>query len=183
MRIPVVGFDPSMTAWGIARGQLDLTTGYLEDLTVQVLEPVKIETKQVRQNSQDLAVARQLAEQAFKEVASAKAVFVEVPVGSQNARSMCSYGMCVGILGALLAKDVQLIEVTAFEVKIALAGKKHATKREMIDAAVSLYPDVEFPMKGTRIVDKAEHAADAIGAIHAGVLTPMFQNLLKLLKP
>ena len=72
---------------------------------MQVLEPVKIETKQVDRTHKILLSLNSSEQQAFDEVLYAKAIFVEVPVGSQNARSMCSYGMCVGILGALLAKN------------------------------------------------------------------------------
>ena len=188
MKIPVVGFDPSLTHWGIAQGELDLTTGYLHAPVLTLIEPAKITHKQVRQNSTDLDVARQLARGALASAANAKAIFVEVPVGSQSARAMASYGICVGILGTMLAQDAQLIEVTASEVKRALTGNKNATKSEMIAQALAYYPDANFPryekngktFKKGDIADKAEHVADALGAIHAGVNTPLFQNLMKL---
>jgi len=109
-------------------------------------------------------------------------------VGSQSAAAMKAYGMCVGILGTMLASDIQLIEVTASEVKVALTGNKNATKPQMIAGAVQLYPDSNFPrytkngktFKKGDIMDKAEHVADAIGAIHAGVNTPLFQSLMRL---
>jgi Holliday junction resolvasome RuvABC endonuclease subunit len=191
MKIPVVGFDPSMTGWGIAESELDLTTGYLDTPLLRVLEPKKITSKQVRQNSVDLDVAEKLSKEVFAAARRAKVVFAEVPVGSQSARAMCAYGVCVGILGALRAEGIQIIEVTATEVKLALTGDDQATKKAMIAQAVALYPTANFPRqakngKGFRKGDltaKAEHVADAIGAIHAGVLTPMFQNLLRLYQP
>lgn len=184
----IVGFDPSMTAWGIAEAELDMETGYLTTPRLTVLEPIKLTNKQVRQNSTDLYVAEQLATAAFQAARDAKLVFAEVPVGSQSARAMCAYGVCVGILGALRSEGVQVIEVTALEVKLALSGRKNATKEQMIAAAVGLYPDANFPrytqngknFKKGDIADKAEHAADAIGAIHAGVQTPLFQNFQRL---
>lgn len=103
---------------------------------------------------------------------------------------MASYGICVGILGSLLATGVQLIEVSEKEVKLALSGDRYATKNEMITIAIKLYPEANFPRytqngkgfrKGEIMASRAEHAADAIGAIHAGVNTPLFQNLMKLL--
>lgn len=181
MKVLVVGFDPSMTNWGIAKGNLDLTTGFLNDLHLTLIEPEKLTGKQVRQNSTDLYVAKQLAETALKAVQGAKFVFVEIPVGSQSARAMASYGMCVGILGVFQAQGIPLIEVTATEVKQAISGKRIATKREMIDAAAALYPDADFPRHKGKIIDKAEHLADAIGAIHAGVQTQMFMNAIRLL--
>lgn len=180
MKISVVGFDPSMSGWGIAVGELDLTTGHLQTPTLTVVEPIKVKTKQVRQNSTDLDVAEQLAKAVLEAAKGAKAIFAEVPVGSQSARAMASYGICVGILGSLRAGGVQVIEVTATEVKVALSGDKNATKAKMISSARDLYPDARFPMHNGKVTAKAEHAADALGAIHAGVNTPMFQNLMKL---
>jgi Holliday junction resolvasome RuvABC endonuclease subunit len=180
MKIAVVGFDPSLTHWGIASSVLDLTTGYLDTPVLEIVEPEKLTHKQVRQNSTDLFVAEQLAQRALLAARSAKVVFVEVPVGSQSARAMASYGVCVGILGAIRAEGIQLIEVTANEVKAAFTGCKTATKQQMIDMAVSLYPTANFPRQRGRLTAKAEHVADAIAAIHAGVNTPMFQNLIRL---
>lgn len=180
MKIPVVGFDPSMSGWGIAEGNLDLATGLLEIHNLLVIEPEKIKTKQVRQNSSDLYVAEQLAVSALASARRACILFAEVPVGSQSARAMCSYGLCVGILGAIRAEGINVIEVTASEVKSRFTGNKNASKKEMIAQAVKLYPDANFPRIRGRITDKAEHVADAIGAIHAGTTTPLFQNLKRL---
>ena len=127
----------------------------------------------------DLNVAEQLAKAVLATARSAKVIFVEVPVGSQSARAMASYGVCVGILGSLRAEELQLIEVTASEVKRTFTGDKNASKHVMIDQAVAMYPLANFPRQRGRIVVKAEHVADAIAAIHAGVNTPMFQNLMR----
>lgn len=182
MKIPVVGMDPSLTNWGIAEAILDLTTGYLETPVLTLVEPEKLKGKQVRQNSTDLFVAEQLAVKAIEAASKAKAVFVEVPVGSQSARAMASYGVCVGVLGAIRASGVPLIEVTPSEVKIAMTGDKNATKQQMIETALSIYPEANFPMFRGAVASKAEHVADAIAAIHAGVNTPTFQNLMRLFK-
>lgn len=180
--------DPSLSHWGIASSELDLTTGFLDTPVLEVVEPEKLTHKQVRQNSTDLFVADQLAVQALAAARAAKVVFVEVPVGSQSARAMASYGVCVGILGAIRAEGIQLIEVTANEVKSAFTGCKNATKQQMVETALDRYPDANFPrykkngkgFKKGEVMSTAEHVADAIGAIHAGVNTPMFQNLLRL---
>lgn len=190
MKIPVVGFDPSLLHWGIAEATLDLTTGILGDPHLSIIEPDRLKEKQIRKNSKDLHEARQLAEAVFLVAKKAKAIFVEVPVGSQSASGMKAYGMCVGILGTMLSQDIQLIEVTASEVKKALTGGIHASKAQMIAEALKLYPNSNFPrhtkngktFRKGEIMDKAEHAADAIGAIHAGVSTPVFQSLLQLYK-
>jgi Holliday junction resolvasome RuvABC endonuclease subunit len=180
MKIPILGMDPSLTHWGLASSSLDLTTGIMDDPVNTLIVPDRLQHKQVRQNSKDLHEAEQLASIVFKLARQAKVIFAEVPVGSQSARAMASYGVCVGILGALRAEGIQVIEVTATEVKKALTGRSQATKREMINAAVALYPTSDFFARGGKIPDKAEHVADAIGAIHAGVNTSTFQNLMRL---
>ena len=181
MKIPVVGFDPSLRNWGIARGTLDLDTGYLEDLNLTVVRPKEMTGKQVRQNSNDLHIASQLCEEASLAARQAKVIFVEPPVGSQSARAMASYGICLGILGAIKALGNPLIEVTAFESKQCFTGNRLASKEEMIARAVELYPNANFPKYRGAITSNAEHVADAIAAIHAGVQTSVFQNLMRLL--
>ena len=184
MKIPILGMDPSLRNWGLASAQLDLTTGIMDDPVLELVLPKDAEGKQVRQNSSDLYLAEQIASVVIPKAQAAKVVFVEVPVGSKSARAMASYGVCVGVLGAVRALGIPLIEVTAMETKKALSGNKLATKRNMIDAGVALYPSSNwtafYPGQQNGIPDKAEHVADAIGAIHAGVLTSTFQNLMRL---
>ena len=180
MKIPVVGFDPSLRNWGIAESFLDLETGYLDVPVFTLVQTVDPTGKQVRQNSTDLSLAMQLATVTIPIAKKAKAIFVEVPVGSQTARAMTSYGICVGVLGAIQSLGIPLIEVTPTEVKVAFTGNKTATKEDMIAKAVELYPTANFPNVKGRVTGKAEHVADATAAIHAGVLTPMFQNLMRL---
>lgn len=181
MKIPVAGMDPSMRHWGVAESFLDLTTGYLDTPRCSIIEPKEKKGRQVRQNSTDLAIAEQLAKQALGVARRVKVVFVECPVGSKSARAMASYGMCVGVLGAIRAEGIPLVEVSPEEVKLAFTGNKTASKNDMITEAVRLYPAANFPAgRGDKLADKAEHVADAIAAIHAGVLTPMFQNILRI---
>lgn len=180
MKIPVVGFDPSYRNWGIAEGVLDLKTGYLTNLSLSITETEKSSSKQVRKNSDDLARAQLLADAAITAAKKAKVVFVEVPHGSQSASSMKSMGICIGILASIEALGIPIVQVSANEVKKTFTGKLTATKDEMIQTAVSLYPEAVFPNHRGRITSKAEHVADAIAAIHAGVQTPMFKNLMRL---
>lgn len=186
MRIPVLGMDPSLRNWGLASAVLDLSDGVLDTPVLTLIETQDPAGKQVRQNSKDLHLAEQLAVGALAQARRAKAIFVEVPVGSQSARAMASYGVCVGVLGAIRAEGIPLIEVTASEVKLSLTRNKNATKQDMIDAAIAWYPDanwLRYKRNGqVHLSDKNEHLADAVAAIHAGVHTPVFQNLMRLLK-
>lgn len=183
--IKVVGYDPSLRNWGISKGFLS------KDLQLQVQEvsiicPVLPTGKQVRQNSLDLEAARQLCKGAIAAAEGAKAIFVEVPIGSQSARAMASYGICVGVLGALRATGIPFFEVTPTEVKVAAVGYKNATKLEMIQWATTKHPEANWPTykrNGVSIVSEsqAEHMADATAAIYAGVNTAQFQQILPFL--
>ena len=183
----VVGFDPSLRNWGIACGTYNPVSGKLIISHLDVIQPAIATGKAVRQNSKDLEAAWQLYQQAMKIGLQAQAVFVEVPVGSQSARAMASYGICVGVLGSIRAANVPFFEVTPLEVKVATVGKKTASKAEMIGWATSQFPSARWPYyekKGESLISeaKAEHMADAIGAIVAGIGTPPFRQFLPFLQ-
>jgi len=180
MIIPVLGMDPSLRHWGLAESNLDLATGILTTPIGSIIEPKDMEGKQVRQNSKDLWLAEQLASPVIEFARKAKCIFVEVPVGSQSARAMASYGITVGILGAVRSLGIPLIEVTATENKKVFAGNSIATKQQMIQAAMEHYPGLSLPCFRGNVQDKAEHIADAIASIHSGVRTPLFKNLMRL---
>lgn len=186
MKLILVGMDPSLRNWGLAKGIYDTDTKELQVTFLDVVNPVVPEGKQVRQNSKDLGTAQQLFSAAQLVCNGAHAVFVEVPIGSQSARAMASYGICVGVLGALRSLGIPFYEMTPTEVKLAGHGSKTATKEQMITWAVNAHPEASWPMysrQGKLHVSeaKAEHMADAIGAIHAGLVGNMFQQYLKLI--
>lgn len=179
----IVGMDPSMSNWGVASGLYNTTTQAITIDYLNVMSPIKPTGKSVRQNSKDLTAAHQLAAVAWEAIKGAQAVFVEVPHGSQSARAMASYGMCVGILGALRSQGHHFFEITPMEVKLAATNNKTATKSQMIEWATRKHPDAPWPyrtQKGeiTIVEGKAEHMADAVAAIHAGVQLPSFQQAL-----
>ena len=187
MLLNVCGFDPSMNNWGIATGTYDTETKKVIIYHLDVTNPVLPTGKQVRQNSKDLETAQQLYAGALAVIEQAHAIFVEVPVGSQSARAMASYGICVGILGGLRASGIPFYEVTPTEVKMAITGSKTATKTEMIIAAVDKHPEANWPTykRGGEILiseAKAEHMADAVGAIYAGLNTNQFKQTMQLMR-
>lgn len=179
----LVGCDPSLRNWGLARARYNLLTRSLLITELASIHPVIPTGKQVRQNSKDLECAVQLYRMALQFAKGADAVFVEVPVGSKSARAMASYGICVGVLGAMRASGVPFFELTPTEVKVAAVGDKTASKRQMIDWASKAHPEANWPtvsQKGKTSINesKAEHMADAVGAIHAGINNNQFQQLL-----
>lgn len=185
-RIRVCGMDPSLRNWGLALGHYDLETKAISIEKLILVNPVLPSGKQVRQNSLDLVAAQQLAQQALVHTAGVRAVFAEVPVGSQNARAMASYGICVGVLGSLRATGVPFFELNPTEVKLAGFGKKTATKEQMIQWAMNAHPGANWPTytrNGESRVSEAqaEHLADAVATIHAGIASSQFQQVLPLL--
>jgi Holliday junction resolvasome RuvABC endonuclease subunit len=184
----VVGYDPSLRHWGVAVGHYDLTTKQLKVEHVEVIEPVIPSGKQVRNNSKDLAAATQLATAARDFADGAQAVFVEVPHGSQSARAMASYGVCLGVLGALRAAGIPFYELSESEVKLATVGQKTSTKKEMIEWAIARHPEAPwstYKQNGKQLISeaKAEHQADAVAAIYAGLRSPQFLQTLQLQLP
>jgi Holliday junction resolvasome RuvABC endonuclease subunit len=184
--LKVIGQDPSLRNWGLAIGHYDVQAKKLTIDRIDLTNPDLPKGKQVRQNSSDLESAFQLYKGAADASIGAHAVFVEVPVGSQSARAMASYGVCVGVLGALRANGIPFFEVTPTEVKLASVGNKTATKQEMIKWAMAAHPEANWPtykQNGEVMVSeaKAEHMADAIAAIYAGLACNSFKQMLPLL--
>jgi len=182
-KLKFVGCDPSLRNWGLAVATFDTATQTLTVNELVLTCPDLPKGKQVRQNSLDLESASQLYESTIATVRGADAVFVEVPVGSQSARAMASYGICVGVLGALRANSVPFFEVTPSEVKLAGAGSKTATKQEMIAWAMNKHPEANWPtykQNGKSLVSeaKAEHQADAVATIYAGMTCNSFKQML-----
>ena len=85
MKLILVGMDPSLRNWGLAKGIYDTDTKELQVTFLDVVNPAVPEGKQVRQNSKDLVAAQQLFSAAHLVCNGAHAVFVEVPIGSQSA--------------------------------------------------------------------------------------------------
>jgi len=180
----VAGLDPSLSNWGQAKGVLDLDTGTfrLNELDLQETSPDNKNRKSVRKNSDDLNRAKLLYTTMSRFLIDVDMVFVEIPVGSQSARSMASYGICIGVL-ASIGKPV--IQVTPAEVKLVATGNKNASKAAMIDWAVKKYPDANWFTKVrngvTTHTAKNEHLADATACIHAGVKTDEFSQARAIL--
>lgn len=185
-KVKVVGLDPSLRNWGWSIGELDLDTGELFILEVGVIQPDVPTGKQVRQNSKDLFSAYELYGMTKNVLEGAFMTFVEVPIGSQSARAMASYGICVGVLGALRAESLHFFEVTPTEVKLATGLPKTATKDQMIEWATTKHPECVWPTYkegGVQVISKAkaEHCADATAAIHAGLRSPHVQQMIQMI--
>lgn len=178
MEIKVLGIDPALSNFGFAKGTLVLGEA-LKPIALNITETRLVETKPTKVKStskrvDDLDRAKLHAD-ALKELANdVNAIFVEMPVGSQTARAMASYGICIGIFSML---DKPIYIISASDSKIAATNNKNATKAEMIKWAYSHFPNVDW-FKG----NKDEHVADAIAAIVSGASSNEFKQHMLLSK-
>ena len=179
MKAKVIGVDPALRNFGIVHAELDLFTMKFEVTGMRLVqsEDDAKKAKTVRKNSDDLRRARLLHSGFMDACKDAQFAFVEVPVGSQSARAMASYGICVGVI---VACPIALIQVTPKEVKMAGFGKASATKDEMIESAVKEYPDAPWLYRKSKgslvLLNDNEHLADALFAIKAGINTDEFKQ-------
>ncbi|MFT4064362.1 hypothetical protein [Paraburkholderia sp.] len=185
--IKIIGMDPSLSNFGFAKATLDpgTMTYSIDDLVLVKTENEKDKKlkKAVRKNSEDLERTRTLYEGMIQACQGASIALVEVPVGSQSARAMASYGVCIGVLAAC---PIPLIQVTPSEVKLAGTGYKSGTKDEMIEWAMNKFPAANWLLmkRAGKMVPVAanEHLADAVGAIEAGIKTDQFRQAIALMR-
>lgn len=182
-QLKLLGFDPSMSNWGMAGALWHPTTTALTVTGLDVTQPVKPSGKQVRASSKDIEAGKQLFENALAACAGADAIFVEIPSGTKSVRGAIGNGMVFGVLGALRAQGLPIYEFTPKTVKVASHGSENASKADMIAWATAKHPEAPWPYyRGELNASKAEHMADALAAIYAGVQSNEFQQLLPILR-
>lgn len=172
MKLEIIGIDPSLRNWGLVKTEYDTQTKQLLVKDSLLVQPTKLTGKH-RVNQADIHSAEQLYKASNSFIENAQAICIEVPTGSQSSRAMASYGICVGIIGSLKAKDIPIIQVTPLEVKKVI-GNNQASKLEVINWVTNKHPEYNLPMqtkKGIKqiITSKAEHLADALVAIYASL--------------
>ncbi len=162
----VGGLDPSLSAFGMSRATI------IND-RIDVTEISLITTKEDKtikyKNERDLARANHLMYNMRAFFTGIDTIYVEIPVGSQSARAMASYGICIGVLAAL---GKRVVRVSAKDVKLAATGNDQASKADMIEWATYNFPNLPWltrKLKGEIVTTNAnEHVADSIAAIFAG---------------
>ena len=182
MKIKILGIDPSLRNMGFAHAFVDIDTHEVEITHLALADTASADKKTakvVRKNSDDLCRAKILHEALIHHCQDRIFAFVEVPHGSQSARAMASYGICVGVLAAC---PIPIIELTASEVKIAATGDKQAAKEEMIEWAMGLHPNANWLRRAGKPVLANEHLADAIACIYAGLKTNQFTQAAAMFK-
>lgn len=177
--IKVLGIDPALRNFGFCVATIDVKNDKIVDVENLILAKSEDEAgKKVRRNSDDLRRAKSLVEALQEACQGCSLAIAEVPVGSQSARAMASYGICIGVLASC---PIGLLEVTPTEVKVNAVGEKTATKQEMIEWAVNQFPKAPWlkrTVKGKETLrNDNEHLADALGAINAGLHSSQWKQL------
>ena len=185
----LAGIDISLSNIGLVKFEFeydlikhkaDLSCLYVVDENLVTTKPEKKKAN-VRKNCDDYDRAVMLYKAAYDFVDDCDLAFIELPVGSQSARAMASYGVSIGIAAGIT--NCPLIPVLPMEVK-AVTGNKDLSKDAMIAWGVKIFPDIRWLRergnpKGA-IIKANEHMADAAAAVVAGLRTPDFNRLLSL---
>ncbi len=175
----VLGIDPSLNNTGFVLADLDMTTLEFKVSKMILSETSPTKVKSSRKNSDDLERARRHATTLTDLLKEADIVCAEIPVGSQSARAMASYGICIGLLATI---ETAMIQVTPSQVKEAAVGNKNASKQEMIDWAVNKHPEAMWLTRGGKVLNKNEHLADAVASIEAAMITEDFKSVIAMYK-
>jgi hypothetical protein len=178
MLIDVLGVDISLRNLGLVQAVVDTTA--VKIVRIKDLKLVRTDDesgKTVRKNSDDLRRALQLRKGLHKAASECAIGIVEMPVGSQSARSMASYGVSVGVMASC---PIPLIQVKPADVKEAATGDKTASKEEMIAWATALFPDAPWLRHGGKLTAANEHLADGLAAIVAGLDDEQFHQAVAL---
>lgn len=184
--VKVIGMDPSFRNWGYAVAEVDIETLEVTVSEVEVFTTEKTSARTVRRTSDDFRCAQELYGKFLEMVHRHEPAFLfsEIPAGSQSAVASKGLGIALGVLAS---SAVPLIQVQPQEVKLALTNSKTASKQQMMEEAHKLHPNAAgwlYRIKNNTplLLSRMEHAADAIGAIHAGIQTQQFQDYLMVLR-
>jgi hypothetical protein len=181
--IAVVGFDGSMSNFGIAKAAIDVDTLAITIEELILVETSPDKTKQMVKSSDDLRRARQCAVGMVRSCKGRSLAFAELPYA--HAQMHTSGVLSTGItLGVLSCCPIPIIGVQPADVKLAALGSRVGSKEEMIAWATDLYPSAPWLQGRVRgkmqMVAKNEHLADAVATIHAGIHTEQFKQVLEV---
>lgn len=190
MTLTVVGMDPSLRNWGMAKGTFDPVTKRMH-LDQSDLITTELSKDKKAKNLKDIACAEELMRRAYAFAKGADVVCIECPVGSQSAAGMLAYGVCVALIACLKCAGLNIIITTPMQGKAVVTGltdsKANAalniTKKEVIAWVVERHPELPLPRYKRHnemlvSMEPAEHIADGVIAIYAGTQSSQFKQLL-----
>lgn len=190
MKIPFLSIDPSMRNTGWSSGFITGPESFEVDKfgIVATKAMSKSKKKQVRVSTatiEDCRILRKGMEKVIEEI-KPKIIFAETPSGSKSSSAMKGYGISCFLLSLF---EPNPIEVSPLEIKKMVNGTKSATKEEVIGWVLLNHPHLrkELPTKVNRktkeieFADEVEHICDSIAAVHAGMATSSFSQILNFL--
>lgn len=143
-------------------------------------EKSKKKTVRTADDSADRAATVAMSLRAIVDAFSVVATLGELPSGgAQSAQAMKLMSLATGTVAATMAiLDLPVEWTTPNEVKLAMCGKRNASKDEMMAAALKRFPGAPFP----KTKGHFEHVADACGvylALQHGNIVKMYSNKTK----
>jgi Holliday junction resolvasome RuvABC endonuclease subunit len=165
----VLGIDPGFAATGYALVELH-PTGGMDVVGLGVIRTKKSSAKRgVYAADDNLRRARELAVSlsALIHTHNVVAICAESMSFPRNASSAGKLSMAWGILAALTAADLPLVQASPQRIKEAVCGRKDASKGELEFELLRRYGnDIEALLSAVP-ASLHEHAYDALGAIAA----------------
>lgn len=185
MKIKIIGIDSSLNNTGVAVGYYDSKTQQVTIEKISLLENTdtnKAVKKQVRASTTTVKKCRNTYEFISDIIKSEepKVIFAETPSGSKSFSAGKSYGTTCQLIGSIYPEP---LELTPTEVKKNSIGSQTASKKEIIQWAYNLWPNLTWNINKTTgaLKNKNEHMADAIAIIYAGVQDIQFKQLIHLI--
>lgn len=181
--VRIAGLDGSLRNFGVAIMSLDTET---MDLRVEDLHLIKTDTtkaKSVRKSSDSFDRASILRDAVQPLLAGCAATFAEIPSGGKSYSAVLGFGIVIGTYAGLSPRP---IEVSPAETKIAATGEKDASKEMIMEWAEATYPNAPWrrvKRNGAMVFTQDnEHIADAVAICHAGIKTPLFKQVISILR-
>jgi Holliday junction resolvasome RuvABC endonuclease subunit len=188
MKQVVLALDPSFRNTGYAIFEIvDITERILE---VGVIKTEKSDKKRKVRASDQRVEQIQVLVNSLRSIINKykpKLIVAELPTsGGKSAHAISSMAIAQTVCGAVAAyEDLPYEWVTPTENKKALTGAKNASKEDMMNAALKLYPQLKADYTHTKgqykgkIRGEFEHIADAIGAFETVKSTSSIIRLLR----
>lgn len=186
--LTILGIDPGLRQTGFAVAEVSSATRKITAVHKIGVSMTEI-TKQlkVRKTSDDLSRAHAHAELLKALVADFDVDIIAYEMGSKTKYTYptFSFGVMMGVVAAL---GLPIIELLPYEIKKAVTGDRHATKKKMITWAMKATTDfdLDWPLTPKKnhmgltyhnrhVALAAEHPADALAAVQAAITSPQFR--------
>lgn len=156
----ILGLDVSYNNWGYSIAE------YQDKLIIKdtgVFTNKTKKDKKQRQNIIDYNRAKELYKYFLPLVSKVDVICVELPTGSKSSRAMVSYALCCSVMACLSHTNNNVVVVTPMQVK-RIVGSSTASKSDVISWVKQRHDYLDLSVKC-----RAEHIADSIVAIYAGL--------------